>query len=149
MQYETKIYFVNKNISNREKMRIKTHIDFIINYGSINIWFIWILNQRKVIRICDVIFDKNSHYQSHKINVVQLISKSFLKNDILKISQNDFTKFIEIESDRDEKLFKLTSTEIFIVYLSNDEEMKKAINKNDKEYLPSSISSSLKEENIL
>ena len=37
MQYEAKTNFVNKDISNRKKMRIRTYIDFMINYNNINI----------------------------------------------------------------------------------------------------------------
>ena len=93
-----------------------------------------------MIRTRDVIFNENSHYQSHEINVIQLINEFFLRNDTLKILQIDFTKLIEIEFDSDEELFELTSTEILVVCSSNDEKTKKAITKNDKNYLPSSIS---------
>ena len=37
MQYEAKTNFVDKNISNRNKMRIKIYIGFMINYDNINI----------------------------------------------------------------------------------------------------------------
>ena len=40
MQYEAKAYFVDKNISRREKIKIKTHINFLMNYNSINIYLI-------------------------------------------------------------------------------------------------------------
>ena len=102
-----------------------------------------------MIRIRDVTFNENSHYQLHEINIAQLIREPFLKNDTLKILQSDFIKFIEIKSDSDEKLFELILTKILIVYSSNDEEPKKTISKNDKEYLLLSISSLLKEENSL
>ena len=61
-----------------------------------------------MIKTCNLIFDKNDYYQSYEINAAQLINEPFLKNDILKILQNDFTKFIDIELNSDEKLFKLT-----------------------------------------
>ena len=44
IQYDSKVYFLNKNISNKEKMRTKIHIDFLVNYNNINIFLIWILN---------------------------------------------------------------------------------------------------------
>ena len=68
----------------------------------------------------------------------------FLKDKILNISKNNI-KLIEIKFDSDEKLFKLTLIEIIIV----DSSKTKAINKDDKKYLLSLISFSLKEENIL
>ena len=37
VQYEVKTYLVDKDISNREKMRTKTYIDFMISYDSTNI----------------------------------------------------------------------------------------------------------------
>ena len=37
VQYEAKIYLIDKDISDREKMRIKVYVEFIMNYNSINI----------------------------------------------------------------------------------------------------------------
>ena len=37
MQYEAKTYFVDKNILNLKKMKIKVHIDFLMNYDNTNI----------------------------------------------------------------------------------------------------------------
>ena len=144
MQYEAKVYLVDKNILKREKMKIKAHINFLMNYDSTNIYLIWTFNQRKIFKICDVIFDENNYYQSYEINAAQLISELFLKNDTLNISKNNL-KFIEIKFNNDEKLFKLISIEIIIVDLSKTKE---SINKNDKNYLSSSTLFSLKEENI-
>ena len=144
VQYEAKAYFVDKNISRREKMKTRTHIDFLMSYDSTNIYFIWTFSQRKVFKICDIIFDKNNYYQSHEIDAVQLINELFLKNDILNISKSDL-KFIEIEFNNDEKLFELISIEIIIV---DSSKTKKTINKNDKKYLSSSTSFFLRKENI-
>ena len=62
VQYEAKTYFVDKNISRREKMKTRAHIDFLMSYDSTNIYLIWTFSQRKVFKICDVIFDENNHY---------------------------------------------------------------------------------------
>ena len=40
VQYEAKAYLVDKNISRREKMKTRAHIDFLMSYDSINIYFI-------------------------------------------------------------------------------------------------------------
>ena len=99
-----------------------------------------------MIKIHDVIFDENNQYQLHEIDVVQFINESFLNNNILKISQNNFTKFIEIEFDNENELFKLKSTKIIVV---DSLKTKKTINKkNIWKYLSSSISIFLKERNI-
>ena len=95
-------------------------------------------------KICDVIFDENNHYQSYEINAVQLISELFLKNDTLNISKSDL-KLIEIEFDNDEKLSELISIETIIVDSSKTKEL---ISKNNKNYLSSSTSFSLRKENI-
>ena len=104
VQYETKIYFLNKNISKKKKMKIKTHIDFFVNYDNINIFFIWIFNQRKIIRIRDVTFNENSYYRFNEIDLIQFVNEFFLTNDTFDISQNDFTKIINIELNNDENL---------------------------------------------
>ena len=62
IQYEAKAYLVDKNISRREKMKTRAHIDFLMSYDSTNIYFIWTFNQWKVFKICDVIFDENNYY---------------------------------------------------------------------------------------
>ena len=64
----------------------------------------------------------------------------------MKISQSDFTKFIEIEFDSEDELFELKSTEIIVV---DSSKAKKTINKEDiREYLSSSTSFFLKKKNI-
>ena len=145
MQYKVKAYFVDKNISRREKMKTKAYINFLMNYDSTNIYFIWTFSQRKVFKICNVIFDENNHYQSHEIDAVQLISELFLKNNVLNISKSNL-KLIEIEFNNNKKLFKLILIETIIV---DSLKTKKSISKNDKKYLSSSTSFSLKEENTL
>ena len=37
VQYKVKIYTVDKNRSNREKIKVKVHIDFVMNYNNTNI----------------------------------------------------------------------------------------------------------------
>ena len=77
IQYETKTYSLNKNISKKKKMKSKTHFDFLIKYDSINIFFIWVFNQRKVIRTRDVTFDENVRYRFNEIDLTQLINEFF------------------------------------------------------------------------
>ena len=85
-------------------MQIKIHIDFFVNYNNINIFLIWILNQRKVIRIRNVTFNKNTRYCSNKIDLTQLVIEFFLTNNMLNIFYSDFAKIINIESNNEKKL---------------------------------------------
>ena len=148
IQYEAKAYSLNKNISKKKKMRIKTHIDFLVDYDSINIFLIWISSQRKVIRTRDVTFDENSRYRSNEIDLIQLINESFLTNDTLDISQSDFTKIVNIESNSEKESWKLVSTDSII-----NRDAKKSFNRviendSEQEYLFSFASFSSRDENI-
>lgn len=55
--YDCKTYSLNKHIFRKVKMQIKTHIGHLIEYDVKNIFRIWILNQRKIIKIKNVMFD--------------------------------------------------------------------------------------------
>ena len=152
IQYKAKAYSLNKNISKKKKMRIKAHIDFLVSYDSINIFLIWIFSQRKIIRTRDVTFDENSRYRFDEINLVQLINKFFLINDTLDISQSDFTKMVNIDSNNEKELWKLTFTN-FIIERNAKRNAKESFNRvieNDSEskYLFSFVSSSSRNENI-
>ena len=141
IQYESKIYSVDKAIFKREKMRSRTHIDFLVEYDNTNIYLIWISNQRKVIKIQDVIFDENSNYISHKFDATQLLFESFILNDTLNIFQNKFIKIMKIEFDNEKNLFKLTSIDIILDYQIHHEKAEKQISNDvSEEYLSSSSS---------
>ena len=129
-------------------MKSKTHLDFLIKYDSINIFLIWILSQRKVIRTRNVIFDENLRYQFNEIDLKQLINELFITNDILNIFSNDFTRITKIEFDNEKELWNLT----FIDFITTrDDTFEKTFEKmtNDVEhdYLFSSVSTSSKNEN--
>ena len=70
IQFETKVYFINKHISRKKKIRFKAHINFLIEYDNINIFNIWISSLHKVIRTRDVIFDKNNFYKLSQIDLI-------------------------------------------------------------------------------
>ena len=130
-------------------MKSKTHFDFLIKYNNINIFLIWILNQRKIIRIRDVIFDENLRYQFNEIDFEQFINEFFITNDTLNIFSNDFTRITKIEFDNEKKLWNLT----FIDFITTrDDTFEKTFEKmtNDVEfdYLFSFVSTLSKNENI-
>lgn len=114
VQYGAKAYPIDKNIPRQEKMRAKAHIGFLVGYSSTNIFLIWVPSQRKVIRTRDVTFDEDSYYRPHEIDVAQLITEPFLRDDTLDIPSSEFTKPIDIESDSDEDLLDLVPTEFNI-----------------------------------
>ena len=90
-------YLIDKHIFRKKKMRSKAYIDFLIEYDNINIFNIWILNLRKVIRTRDVIFDENSFYKLSQIDSIQMINESFLINDdTLKIFKSEFIRIKEL-----------------------------------------------------
>ena len=148
IQYEAKTYSLNKNISRKEKMKSKTHLDFLIKYNSINIFFIWVFNQRKVIRTRNVTFDENVRYRFNEIDLTQLINEFFLINDTLNISRSDFTKITEIESNNEKKIWDLTFTNFITTrYDAIEKTFEKMLNEIEHDYLLSFVSFSSKNEN--
>ena len=147
IQYEAEAYSLNKNISKKKKMRIKTHIDFLVNYDSINIFLIWIFSQRKVIRIRDVTFDENSHYCFNEIDLIQFINELFLINNTLDILQNDFTKIMNIESNNEKKSWELISTDFIINRDAKESFNRMTKNDSKSKYLFSFTLSSSRNEN--
>ena len=147
IQYESKTYSIDKHISRREKMRAKTHIDFLVGYDNINIFNIWIFNQHKIVRTRDVIFNENKQYRFNEIDVAQLISESFFQNDTLDISQMKFNKFMidELNNESENELF-----EIFIDFIVQNNEKSKKNKKASDEigYLFSSAFTFSKDEKI-
>lgn len=122
IQYGSKAYPLDKDIPNREKMRAKAHIGFLVGYDSTNIFLIWIPSQRKVIRTRDVTFNEDSRYRPNEIDLAQLITEPFLTNDTLDIPQSDFARIVDIESDSDEELWELAPTGSITVRDHNAEE---------------------------
>ena len=147
VRYEAKAYFLNKDISRKKKMRSKTHLDFLIEYDNINIFLIWISSQRKIIRTRNVTFNENLSYRFNEINLTQFINEFFLTNDTLNISQSDFTKITNIESDSEKELWKLTFIEFITTHDDTFEETSEEMNDIEHDYLFSSVSSSSKNEN--
>ena len=145
IQFKAKAYSIDKHISRKKKMKIKAHIGFFVEYDSRNIFNIWVSSQHKIIRMRDVIFDEDNFYKSNQIDFAQFIKESFLiNNDTVDIFRTKFIKIEEEEFNTDEKNFQLILIDAIIII---DDEADEA-NKNDQsqEYLFSSTSSSLKNE---
>ena len=115
-------------------------------------------SQRKVIRTRDVTFNEDSHYRLNEIDLAQLVSEPFLTNDTLVISQSDFTRIIDIESNSEEELWDLAPTDFITTRDLNAEKVdeaentfeevfERAIDETGRGYLPSSASSSSTAEN--
>ena len=153
MQFEVKAYSTDKHISRKKKMRVKAHIDFFVNYESINIFNIWVFNQHKIIKMRDVIFDENNFYKFNQIDFAQLIKESFLTNsDAIDILRTKFIKIKELSNIIDEEDFQHIFIDAIIITDEKDliltSTVEKTATKNDqqREYLFSSTSSSLRDE---
>ena len=78
--YSCKTYILNKYIIRLEKLRPRAYIGFLVGYNSTNVFNIWIPSQRKIIRVRNIIFDKEVFYEPREINIVQLEKELFLYN---------------------------------------------------------------------
>ena len=147
IQYESKTYSIDKHISRREKMRVKAHIGFLVEYDSINIFNIWISSQHKIVRTRDVIFNEDKQYRFNEIDAVQLISEPFLQNDTLDISQMKLNRLMidELSSESEDDLFE---TLIDSIVQNNEESEKNKKASDEIGYLLSSASTFSKDEEI-
>ena len=153
VQFEAKAYSTDKHISRKKKMRVKAHIDFFVDYESINIFNIWVFNQHKIIKMRDVIFDENNFYKFNQIDLAQLIKESFLINsDAIDIFRTKFIKIEELSNIIDEEDFQHIFIDAIIIIdeknliLALTAEEATIKNNQQREYLFSSISSSLRNE---
>ena len=134
-------------------MRAKAHIEFFVDYESINIFNIWIFSQHKIIKMRDVSFDENSFYKFNQINLAQLIKESFLTNsDTIEILRTNFTKIEKLSDIIDEENFQhilidsINIIERDLALAQTSDEANSAKDDQQQEYLFSSTSSSLRNE---
>ena len=57
-KFECRAYSLDTLIFKKHKLKERANIKYVLKYDDWNIYSIWILNQRKVIRTKDVIFDE-------------------------------------------------------------------------------------------
>lgn len=67
-----------KYCNKHQKLDIKAYIKFLIRYQSINIYCIWISYKKKIVSVCNIIFDKNKIWDGQSI---QLSIKKIKKLD--------------------------------------------------------------------
>ena len=98
-----KIYFLDKHILCKQKLQEHAHISHLIGYDSINIFCIWIPNQRKIICTRDVQFDKNSFYNSaqSELDLSQLVLEPIIETTYAILLLNSAAQITEIESNKD------------------------------------------------
>ena len=101
----------------------------------------------------DVIFDENSFYKFSQINLAQLIKESFLiNNDTIEIFRTNFIKIEELSDIIDEKNFQhifidsINIIERDLALAQTSDEVNSTKNDQQREYLFSSTSSSLRSE---
>jgi hypothetical protein len=81
-KFDCKIYSLNKNLTRKNKLAVKTHLNFLIEYDNINIFLIWVLSERKMISTKNVMFDEKSFYKlNDQSNLMQLINESMFENE--------------------------------------------------------------------
>ena len=68
-KFEYKTYFFDKFIFKKKKLRKRTHIKHFLKYDDTNIFFIWISNQKKIIRTRNVTFDEFIFYNVNDFDV--------------------------------------------------------------------------------
>ena len=77
-----KAYALNQQIPKKQKLAERAHIGHLIGYDSTNIFRIWILSQRKVIRTRDVIFNETLFYNPGEPDLRQLIEEPMLETNL-------------------------------------------------------------------
>ena len=80
------------NIPKLQKLEPRAHIGYLVGYSSRNIYRIWILSKKQVIRIRDVTFNENVHYQLDDVDAAQLVQEDKL-NHVIQILQ-ELPKFL-------------------------------------------------------
>jgi hypothetical protein len=73
--YECWAYSLIHKILCTRKLAPRAHIGYLVRYDSTNIFCIWILSKKKVIRTRDVIFDENLFYDLNKPDLAQLLQE--------------------------------------------------------------------------
>jgi hypothetical protein len=83
--YGCKTYTLDKRIKRGDKLAPCASIGYLVGYDLTNIYCIWILSLRKVIRTRDVIFDETSFYNPKGQDIDYLL-KEALEDTIQTIS---------------------------------------------------------------
>jgi hypothetical protein len=93
--YECRAYFLKKIILEKNRLKSKAFIDYLMRYDFINIFRIWIFNRMRIIRIRNVLFDKTFFYDLAKLDSRHLLIIS-VKNtlEVIEISNNIFFEMI-------------------------------------------------------
>lgn len=100
---ECKTYPLNKNIPRKIKLQKRAYIDYLIGYKARNIFRVWISNQRKIIRTRDVLLNDTADYDTHEINLMQVIEKPMLKITFDALNLKYYTRVFKIEKNEKEK----------------------------------------------
>lgn len=97
-----KAYTLDKHIPRMKKLQERAHIGYLVGYDSSNIFRIWIPSRHKVIRTRDVVFDDDSFYNAHDLDVLQIATKPMLDVTFDTLKLNSTIQLTEVESDEDD-----------------------------------------------
>ena len=98
-KFDCKIYSFNNIISKKEKFKKRAYVDHLLQYDETNIYFIWIFNQRKVVRIKNVTFDEIIFYNSANFDISQFLKNFMIERFVEVSSVANFDKITELEFD--------------------------------------------------
>ena len=104
--YGCKAYPLNKHIPRKMKLQERAHLGYLVGYEARTIFRIWIPSQRKIIRTRDVLFDDDSIYDPHDIDVMQIINEPMLETTYDPINAKYYTHIqqdIELDEFDEEK----------------------------------------------
>ena len=78
-KFDCKTYAFNKYLFRKNKLIERVHFGFLFDYNNINIFFVWISSQKKMIKIKNIMFHKKKFYKSDKIDLLQLMKKLMIE----------------------------------------------------------------------
>ena len=76
--YGAKAYILKNKVFCKDRLEFHMYIDFLVDYDSCNIYYIWLSSFKCIMRTRDIIFIKDKFYKSDKLDL------GFVKN-IIKI----------------------------------------------------------------
>lgn len=101
-KYKCRAYPLIKNLPKKKKMTPKAFFDYLMSYDNTNIFLIWILSQRKVIRTRDVLFNEKKFYKQRKPDLMQLIEEPMIDTSYYEVPNASLINVREVDEVEDD-----------------------------------------------
>ena len=101
--YGCKTYIQINMLPKKQIFTKKTYIGYFIEYNLFNIYKIWNANKNKIIKIKNIILNKNFCCDFIDIDLNQLINELFIEIDLFKLIQSNSIKIIKINLNKELK----------------------------------------------